>query len=195
MLFSTIGLKGEGRDFYSGEIFRDGDFVAETRTEAGGFDFEVVANDFEFLIERDEAGLVGVDGEAEQRGELADGVFSAFGVGGDEGRDGVEGVEEEVGMNAGFERGEASFGEEFVGAFLLHLLCAECEAGGLKAVAESFVGGDAETHEECDDEADGQRGADFAHVEAGRNDADETNDGCAEEGSGGCGEAEERPKK
>src|SRR5438045_4000217 len=96
-------LQGQRRDLQIAEIRGHRYFVAKARAKAGGFDLEVVANDFEFLLEGDEAGLVGVDGEAKKRGEFANGVFSAFGIGGDEGGDGVEGVEEEVGMNAGLE--------------------------------------------------------------------------------------------
>ena len=87
---------------------------------------------------------------------FANGVFGAFGIGGDEGGDGVEGIEEEMRMNARFERGEARFDEQLVGAFLLHLLGAQFEGGVLQAVAQGFIRGDAEAYDEGDDEADGQ---------------------------------------
>src|ERR1039458_9798860 len=83
---------------------RYGDGITQARAETGLLNFEIVANDFEFLAERHQAAVIGVEREAEQRGQLADSVFSSPGVSGNERGDGVESIEEEVGMDARFER-------------------------------------------------------------------------------------------
>jgi hypothetical protein len=103
------------------------DFIADAGAEAGLLDLEIVADDFEFLAERDEAGVIGVERKAEQARRACRRYLRRAGVGGNEGGDGVERVEEEVGMDAGFERRETSFGEKFVGAFLLDLAGAQFE--------------------------------------------------------------------
>ena len=94
------------------------------------------------MRERDKAALVGVEREAKKRGKFADGFFSAPGIGGNQRGDGVQGIEEEVGMNAGFERGEAGLGEQFVGALLLDLAGAQFEGCELELVAHGFELGD-----------------------------------------------------
>src|SRR5208283_706894 len=97
-------LEREWRELDVMKRFGYGYLIADARAEAGFLDFEIVAHDFEFLAQRNQAAVLGVEREAEQGGELADGILGASGVGGDERGDGVESVEEKVRVNTGFER-------------------------------------------------------------------------------------------
>src|SRR5215831_14302057 len=75
------GLQSQGWDFHGTDTLGNSDLVLQAPTEARRFNFKVVANHFQFLIEGNEAGLVGADGETKQRGQFADSVLGAFGVG------------------------------------------------------------------------------------------------------------------
>ena len=44
---------------------RDGDFEANAVTESGSLYFKIIADNFEFLAEWDEAGVVGIEREAQ----------------------------------------------------------------------------------------------------------------------------------
>jgi hypothetical protein len=93
----------------------DGEFGAEVAAEAKLFDFEVSADDGEFLLERDE-GVVVAEEVAKDVGEVEDGLACALSIGGDDAVEGIEGVEEEVGVDLGLEGAEFGLGEE-AGAF------------------------------------------------------------------------------
>jgi hypothetical protein len=86
---------------------------AETGAEAGAFAFEVVANEGEFGSERDRLAVSAGQGAAEEVGELAEDALGFGGLVRDDGRDRVEGIEEEVGTDLGFEGAGlgAGFGE------------------------------------------------------------------------------------
>jgi hypothetical protein len=72
---------------------------AELVAEADFFDVGVAFDHGEFLAERDEGMIAGIERGAQQGGEAADDLLGAGGIGCDERADGVEGVEEEVRMN------------------------------------------------------------------------------------------------
>src|SRR4029078_13372761 len=55
-------------------------------------------------------------------------------------------------------------------------------------MAKGFVSGDAQPHNEGDDDADGQSSSHFARIKAGRDDAEHTDDSCAKKGAGDSGE-------
>ena len=79
--------------------------------EADDFDVEVVVGEGELFAEGDE-GLAVFEQDAQDVGELDDHAAGEFGLGADEGGDGVEGVEEEVGVDLALEGVETGFEEE-----------------------------------------------------------------------------------
>jgi hypothetical protein len=110
------GLEGHGRNFGLGEGGGDVDGGAEFFAKANALDVEVAFDEGEFLAEGNEGVGARVEGGAEEIGEAADDLFGAGGILGDEGAYGVEGVEEEVGVDPGFEGAEAGFGGKLAGA-------------------------------------------------------------------------------
>lgn len=109
------GLKGENGDAEGQSGGVDVEFGTEVVTEAELLDFEVGANDGEFLFEGDE-GVVVAEEVAEDIGEIEDGLAGARGRGGDDAVEGIQSVEEEVRVDLGLEGAEFGLGEES-GAF------------------------------------------------------------------------------
>ena len=107
---------GHGWDFRFGERGGDFDGGVQLFAEADALDVEITLDEGEFLVEWDEGVGARVEGGAQEGGEAANDLFGAGGVLRDEGADGVEGIEEEVGVDPGFEGTEAGFGGELAGA-------------------------------------------------------------------------------
>jgi hypothetical protein len=105
------GLEEQWRDRAVGGGGVDGDGGAETVGEADGFEGEIVGDGGEFGLERDGVGVVVAEAVAEDVRQAGEHVLGAGGVEVDEGADGVEGVEEEVGVELGFEGAELGFAE------------------------------------------------------------------------------------
>ena len=139
-------LQGVGRDGPGAQIVGDVDGEAEAPAEAGLLDGEVICDELELVVERDGGALLGIERVAEEAGEALEHQLGASGIFPDEGEDGVDGVEEKVGLEAGLEGGEAGLGGEILGAFVEELLLLEFKGSAFAAVAEAFdeEGGDAD---------------------------------------------------
>jgi hypothetical protein len=90
-----------------GDLLDDLELVAE----ADAFDVEIVVGEVQFFAKRDE-GVSIAEEDAEDVGEFDDHLAGEIGLGADERGDGVEGVEEEVGVDLALKSVEASFKEE-----------------------------------------------------------------------------------
>lgn len=150
------GLDGVGGNFGGGGGGVALEVEVEAVAEAGALDFEVVLDETEFLGEGDEAALLGVEGEAEEAGETFQHGFGAGRVIANQGEDGVDGIEEKVRLEAGFEGGKAGFGCELLGVLSFEFLGAEGPGGGLGLVAEAFepVGDETDDKHQQEREAD-----------------------------------------
>ncbi len=137
------GLEEQGRDGAGSGRGVDGDGGAEAVSEADGFEGEIVGDGGEFGLEGDGVGVVVAEAMAEDVREAGEHVLGAGGVEVDEGADGVEGVEQEVGVELGFEGAELGFAE------------GELELGFAVLVA-ALVG---EANVENDPDADGEEHA------------------------------------
>ena len=122
-------MNRQGRHSDVIKTFGNGNFITQSRTKAGALDLKIVVHDFEFLRHRYKTALIGIQREAQQRRQFADRIFRTLRVGWDKCRDGVERVEQEVWMDARLERRELRFGEQLVGALLLHLARAQLQRG------------------------------------------------------------------
>ena len=87
--------------------------------EADHFDVEVVVGEAEFVAQGD-VGVVILEQRAQDVGELHGHFAGEFGLDADQGRDGVEGVEEEVGIDLTLQGVEAGFEQEMLLLFELH---------------------------------------------------------------------------
>lgn len=155
-------LEGEGRDLEvgGGGGVREGE--AEAGAEAGAFDVEIVADEVEFGGEGDGLAVAAGHGATEEVGELAEDALGLGGLVRDDGGDGVEGVEEEMGADLGLER--AGLGE----------------GGGQFAAGAAVVGAGAD---------EGEREAEKAHIDGevvriGERDTESLVGGRFEEGGG-----------
>lgn len=105
------GLEEEGGDGGGEAILGDGFGDGEAVAEADFFDIEVTSGEVEFLLKSGFGGIGGGEGEAEEIGEAGEHFIGGFGVAMDEGGDGVEGIEEEVGVELHAEGLESGLGE------------------------------------------------------------------------------------
>ena len=115
-------------------------------------------DDRHLLLERDQ-GLVGtVERRAKQRGQASNGLFCTDRIVGYERTDGVERVEEEVWMDAGFEPTKARFGLQLASALFGHLFFVEFVFGLAETFAQRSV-------KECSRAEDYRKEHTKAHVE------------------------------
>jgi hypothetical protein len=105
------GLEQEDWDEAIEGVLRDLLDDAEAVAEADLLDGEVAADELEFVAEGEFLGFGVFEGQAEEVAEIADHFVGRVWVPVDERGDGIEGVEEEVGLELGPECGKAALGE------------------------------------------------------------------------------------
>src|SRR6202040_3063073 len=106
----------EGFESVFVEFFDDFEIVA---AEAGYFDVEIVVNEFEFFVERNE-GFVLAEQAAQNIAELQDYTASGVGIEADQGGDGVESVKEEMRIDLAGKGVHAGFKEKLLVALEIH---------------------------------------------------------------------------
>lgn len=105
------GLEEEGGDGGGEAILGDGFSDGEAMAEADFFDIEIASGEVEFLLEGGFGGIGSGEGEAEEIGEAGEHFVGGLGIAMDEGGDGVEGIEEEMGVELHAEGLETGLGE------------------------------------------------------------------------------------
>jgi hypothetical protein len=140
MAFFGERLKEEGRHEPGDRHRVDAADDAQPLAEAGFLDGEITVEQLDLAGERNLVVLIFERG-AEQVAEVADEFVGRIGVAVDEGRDGVEGVEEEVRLQLQAERIEAGLGEaggerESLAVALLHPAVV---GGGVRATEDDQI--------------------------------------------------------
>jgi hypothetical protein len=133
-------LESEPRDSHVSSGLVGVHLVAEAIAEPHAFYLEVVADDPQLIVDRDERRLM-IERRSQQRRELARHLLGAARILVDQRRDRVERVEQEMRLHARLERRQLRLGRQTAGFGLVALLGSEGNGRVLEPMAQRLVRG------------------------------------------------------